>query len=141
MHHGYRRLTLVDNGRPWPHAEVFRAELEPLEPVRDAWLSWIEPGGFIVPHRDGSPYFERWQVPLSTAGHWGDGTEAEDGVPFQVRHWESHAVVNDSDRPRIHLVVDRDVPVDAPSQKFQTYPPTPEIEALIERSRDAASQG
>jgi hypothetical protein len=94
---------------PW------RAILDRFAPVRDAWLSWIEPGGFILEHTDRGPFYERWQVPVVTAGTTTqDGlTEAsEDGVPFRVRHWLPHSVDNPTSSPRIHVVIDRDVLVD-----------------------------
>ena len=114
VHHGYRRVTL-DHLR-----EPFAFVLAAFAPVHDAWLSWIDPGGFIVPHRDAAPWRERWQVPIATAGTFTQGgTFAPvDGVPFAVRHWEWHSVNNLSDRPRIHLVIDRDVLLDLPPLPF-----------------------
>jgi hypothetical protein len=110
VHHGYRRCSLRGAAAvPWS------AILDRFAPVRDAWLSWIDPGGFILEHCDRGPFYERWQVPVATAGTTTqDGlTEAsEDGVPFRVRHWLPHSVANPTDRPRIHVVIDRDVLVD-----------------------------
>lgn len=104
-HHGYRRVTLAGLGG-------FRFVLDEFGPVRDAWLSWIDPGGFIVRHRDRGPHRERWQVPVATAG-WmeqdGRRIVAVDGVPFRVWQWLPHAVGNPDDRPRVHLVIDRDI--------------------------------
>jgi hypothetical protein len=97
---------------------VVLSELDPFapvlalfEPIRDAWLSWIDPGGFIVRHRDAGPYYDRWQVPIRTAGWMQQETAeaAQDGRPFRVRHWLPHSVANPSTEPRIHLVIDRDV--------------------------------
>lgn len=120
VHHGYRRVVLVQAGYWRAEADLFRFALDEFSPVFDAWLSWIDPGGFILPHRDAGPYRERWQVPVHAAGDLG-GAEAEDGVPFPVRHWERHSVRNDTDHPRVHIVLDRDVVLPVKSQPFQTF--------------------
>ena len=115
VHHGYRRVVLLEL------AEPFRFVLDRFEPIRDAWLSWLDPGGFIVVHRDAGPYFDRWQVPISTAG-WmeqGEAQTATDGVPFRVEHWRPHSVWNRTDRPRIHLVIDRDQVVNPSRDPFR----------------------
>lgn len=114
VHHGYRRVTLPDLAGPF--AEV----LSVFAPIRDAWVSWIDPGGFIAPHRDGGPYYDRWQVPIRTAG-WTEqamAEEATNGVPFRVRHWLTHSVRNPTGEPRIHLVIDRDVIVNPARDAF-----------------------
>lgn len=102
-HHGYRRVVLAE-------LAPFRFVLDEFDPIHDAWLSSIEPGGYIVAHRDKGPHRERWQVPVSTAG-WmeqnGMRSAAVDGVPFRVEQWLTHAVGNPTTRPRIHLVIDR----------------------------------
>lgn len=136
VHHGYRRIGLVSASQWQPHAELFEFVWDALNPVRDAWLSWIEPGGFILPHRDAGPWWERWQVPIQVAGDWrtDNGTSlAVPGSPFQVTHWEPHAVTNRGTSPRIHLVVDRNVQVDQPPLPFATYPPA-DMADLIERA-------
>lgn len=125
VHHGYRRVVLA-------HLEAFRFVLDRFEPVADAWLSRIDPGGFIVPHRDAGPYRERWQIPIATAGTL-NGIPAEDGVPFQVWHWLPHWVENPSDRPRIHLVIDRAVIVNPATDPFtveDTCPAEPKANHL-----------
>lgn len=108
-HHGYRRVVLAE-------LEPFRFVFDEFAPVADAWLSCIDPGGFIVRHRDKGPHKERWQVPVSTAG-WmeknGMRGSATDGVPFRVEQWLPHAVGNPTTRPRIHLVIDRDIVADS----------------------------
>lgn len=113
VHHGYRRCSVVSNGQL--REPRFADLLAPLGPVRTAWLSWIEPGGFIVEHIDAGPHFERWQIPLSEAGVLlQDGVPVvhEVGVPFRVRHDRWHSVDNRTgDAPRVSLVVDRDMPV------------------------------
>lgn len=115
VHHGYRRVVLAHLREP------FGFVLEHFAPIYDAWLSWIDPGGFIVPHRDGGHYRERWQVPIHAAGELG-GIHPTDGVPFRVRQWERHSVRNDTAHPRIHLVIDRDVLLPVEPMKFETYP-------------------
>lgn len=110
-HHGYRRVT-VDGLEP------FRFVLDGFAPVHNAWLSWIDPGGFIVAHVDAGPYRERWQVPIIPGDISGDLCVA--GVPFRVAHWEPHWVCNrHGDRPRVHLVIDRDVIVDPAPAPFR----------------------
>lgn len=111
-HDGYRTLPLIQPDGPQPQAGAFRFVLADFQPVYQAWLSWLEPGGYILPHVDAGPYRERWQVPIHPAGELG-GSEAQAGVAFRVEHWEPHSVTNTTDRPRVHIVIDRDVVVDA----------------------------
>jgi hypothetical protein len=111
-------VSLVTGGKVKAPAAPFRFVLEAFAPVWNAWLSRIEPGGLIHPHIDAGPYRERWQVPIQPAGVM-NGVEAVSGVPFPVKHWEPHSVENTGDRPRIHLVIDRAVMVDAPSAPYQ----------------------
>lgn len=114
-HHGYRQVTLVSAGQRQPASDPFGFVLDGFEPVWSAWLSWIEPGGYIVTHRDGGPYRERWQVPIVPGDF--NGTTAQAGVPFRVAHWEPHRV-DPQPGPRIHLVIDRDVLLDVPDALF-----------------------
>ncbi|UGT65322.1 aspartyl/asparaginyl beta-hydroxylase domain-containing protein [Nocardia gipuzkoensis] len=136
VHHGYRRVVLVSARQPWDHAALFSDVLAAFAPVWEAWLSWIEPGGFIAPHRDAGPWRERWQVPIGAAGEWhGDNRfRPESGIPFVVQHWESHAVVNNTDQPRIHLVLDRDVWLDRAPEPFEVYPIPDDMTDLVQRS-------
>lgn len=122
VHHGYRSSQLVDAGRP--RSTCFADVLAEFAPVYEAWVSWIDPGGFILLHCDAGPYRERWQVPISTAGG-GPCGRAVDGQPFRVHQWEPHHVVNDTGRPRIHLVIDRDVIVDDSLTPFTVYEEPP----------------
>lgn len=136
MHHGYRRVVLV-SARYWTeHAEWFRRVLAEFAPVYDAWLSWIDPQGFIVPHRDGGPHRERWQVPIQARGefHAGEPFTPVEGKCFAVRHWQPHSVMNDTDQPRIHVVIDRDVWVSRKRQAFALHPIPPDMADLVERS-------
>jgi hypothetical protein len=117
VHHGYSRVVLVEM------AEQFGFVLDRFAPIRDAWLSSIEPGGFILTHHDAGPYFDRWQVPISTSG-WMDQGSAEsatDGVPFRVQHWNPHSVTNPGASPRVHLVLDRQVIVNSARSPFRLY--------------------
>jgi hypothetical protein len=92
--------------------------LDSFAPIWCAWVSRIEPGGLVHRHIDAGPYRERWQVPIQPAGVM-NGVEAVAGIPFRVRHFEPHSVENDTDRARIHIVIDRDVLVDARQPPFQ----------------------
>jgi hypothetical protein len=114
----YRIVSLAAGGKLRPHADAFRFVLTAFAPIYAAWVSRIEPGGVIRPHIDAGPYRERWQVPIQPAGVM-NGSEAVAGVPFPVKHWEPHSVENTGGRPRIHLVIDRAVMVDAPSAPYQ----------------------
>lgn len=110
VHHGYRQVTVALAGRI--HLPQFVAWLEPFAPVRGAWLSRIEPGGFIVEHIDAGPHYERWQIPLTVSGvlsHDGNPVAHQVGHPFAVRHFDWHSVRNDDPTDRISLVIDRDV--------------------------------
>jgi hypothetical protein len=118
VHQGYRSVQLTDSGQP--RSDLYAWVLDEFQPVWSAWLSLIEPGGYIVAHRDAGPYRERWHVPISTAGEGPDGV-AVDGVPFRVDQSAPHSVVNKTDRPRIHLVIDRDVIVDPRPLRFETF--------------------
>jgi hypothetical protein len=136
VHHGYRRVVLVSGGKPWLHSESFRPVFDSLAPIHEAWLSRIDPGGFIVPHRDAGPWRERWQVPINAAGDWFAATAftPEDGVAFPVQHWEPHAVVNSTDRPRIHLVLDRDIWIAEAPEPFELYPIPADMTDIVRRS-------
>lgn len=121
VHHGYRRCVIV-NGGTYRLAE-FAGLLAEFEPVRECWLSWIEPGGHIVEHIDGGPYYERWQVPLTANGVLRQGDTDVDhvvGEPFRVSQWEWHSVTNDSAHARVSLVIDRNIPAGVPTAPFQT---------------------
>jgi hypothetical protein len=114
----YRLVSLVTGGQFWEPSVPFMFVLDQFAPVWSAWVSRIEPGGLIHPHIDQGPYRERWQIPIQPAGVM-NGVEAVAGVPFRVNHWEPHSVENPTDRPRIHLVIDRDVIVDAQPTPFR----------------------
>lgn len=117
----YRVVPLVTGGQSQPPADPFEFVLGVFAPVWSAWISRIEPGGLIHPHIDAGPYRERWQVPIQPAGLL-NGVEAVAGVPFRVEQWKPHWVENESDRPRIHLVIDRDLMVDGREVPFQRLP-------------------
>lgn len=138
VHHGYRRVVLVSAGQWQPHAELFAFVWDAMSPVADAWLSSIEPGGFIVPHCDGGPWKERWQIPIRAQGHWHGEAAAFapiSGEAFPVEHWKPHAVTNRSSEPRIHLVVDRNVPVNREPKPFALMPAPADMADLIERTQ------
>lgn len=135
VHHGYSTAK-VCGSRTEP-AGPFGWVVDEFAPVAAAWLARLEPGGFIAPHRDRGPWFERWHVPIWTAGEWGDGHVPEPGVAFQVRHWEPHSVWNPTDRPRTHLIIDRDVQVDRPPAGLETYPIPDRYAELVARAEGA----
>jgi hypothetical protein len=120
VHHGYRQAIIVTGGVTRCHD--YDALLAPLAPIRECWVSWIDPGGYIVEHHDAGPYLERWQIPLTEAGTLiqdGEPVVHEVGVPFRVHQYRWHSVVNRHDEPRVSLVVDRDVPAGVPSAPFR----------------------
>lgn len=138
VHHGYRRIVLVNATHRLPAAEPFGVVLDAFAPVFEAWLSWIGPGGFIRPHRDAGPWRERWQVPIQAAGEF-RATEAfvpVDGRAFPVEHWKPHAVINTTDQPRIHVVIDRDMWIDHTRAAFALFPIPDDMTDLVERSLD-----
>jgi hypothetical protein len=136
VHHGYRRVVLVSAGQPWEHAHHFGFVLDRLAPIQEAWLSRIEPQGFIAPHRDAGPWRERWQIPIAAAGEW-CGAETfipADGQAFPVEHWARHSVINNTGLPRIHLVLDRDVWLSRAPEPFEVYPIPDDMTDLVQRS-------
>lgn len=97
----YRVCPLVANGRAKPNARLFRAALDEFAPVWDAWLAETGPGGDVAPHIDPPPHRER-------EFHYDTETfTPTEGVPFQVQHWRRHWATNDTDRRRVHLIIDR----------------------------------
>lgn len=119
VHHGYRQIQ-IQPGSP------FGFVYKDFEPVKTAWLSRIDPGGFVNLHRDAGPYRERWQIPIYPNGSisYDDGTgpAAVAGVPFQVEHWRWHRVdVPAAGEARIHVVLDRDVVVDPTVSGFEVF--------------------
>ena len=128
VHHGYRQVTVVLAGRL--AVPEFADILASFAPVHGAWLSSLEPGGFIAEHIDAGPYRERWQVPFTADGclsQCGTDVTHEVGVPFRVRHHDWHSVRNDSDRRRVSLVIDRAVLLPIPSAPLQVRPITREM--------------
>jgi hypothetical protein len=115
---GYQFASLVQGGHRKEAANLFQFVLVKFEPIHTAWVARVPPRGFIGPHIDQGPYHERWHVPIHPAGTF-DGRKVKAGVSFPVKHWEAHRVDNDTDRDRIHLVIDRDVWVDVPAAPFQ----------------------
>lgn len=124
VHQGYSRAVLVEAGRYTPAGDLFGFVLDEFGPVWSAGAAAVEPGGFIVPHCDAGPHRERWHVPIEPAGAT-CGVEAVAGVPFPVEHWEPHDVINDTDRRRVHLVIDRDVIVRPDPTPFLIQPKEP----------------
>lgn len=115
VHEGYRQTQRLD---------AFGWVLDGFTPIRSAWLSVIEPGGYVLPHVDGSPYWERWQIPIIPAGRFvqaGQELEQVAGYPFRVSQWLPHEVVNDTTHARVHLVIDRDLQAVPDVASFQVF--------------------
>jgi len=115
---GYQFASLIQGHIRKSSAALFQFVLVEFEPIWTAWIAKVPAGGYIAPHIDAGPYYERWHVPIVPAGTF-DNRTVEAGVSFPVKHWEPHRVDNPTDRARIHLVIDRDVMVDVPPAPFQ----------------------
>lgn len=134
VHHRYRQLPLCRGGVRLPEASSFAHVLDDFKPVHAAFLSLTEPGGFIAPHVDAGPYWERWHVPIIAAGEWQEGGRVvipRAGVPFRVRHFHPHAVWNDTDVARVHLVIDVDRPLMWPTGTFRLFAIPEDRRALV----------
>lgn len=118
VHHGYRQVTLVANGAV--HMNGLGWLLEPWQPVWDAWLSWLEPGGYVRRHIDAGPYRERIQLPITHAGLL-NGKRHTLGEPFRVHQHEWHDVTNPDPEPRVVVVIDRGDPLPIPTGPFRLY--------------------
>jgi len=94
-------------------------------PTSGCWVSWIEPAGFIVPHKDaGKPYTKRMQVCVRPSGAMWDPDRGwftvEPGETFEVFHWLPHAV-QVGDVPRVHVVLDLLEPAGVPDGGFELF--------------------
>lgn len=97
-------------------APLFNALLDavPHEAIGRAMLVTLKPGGFIDEHFDSGNYaerYDRFHVALqSEAGNsfvvGGDSFHARAGEAFWFNVKRQHSVVNHSEAPRIHLIVD-----------------------------------
>lgn len=125
VHHGYSRAHASAHHFGWVF-DQFDA------PVRQATLTRLDPGGFILPHRDAGPFFERWQVPIIPAGVWGDGFAPSAGVAHRVSHWLPHSVWNTGVRARVVLLVDLDREVRASGLFEGPFPVPPEFQRLVD---------
>jgi hypothetical protein len=127
-HQGYSQITVALAGRI--ELPQFAPWLASFAPVRRAWLSRLDPGGYIVEHIDAGPHHERWQIPLTEHGALSAGgvpAPVVVGVPYRVRHDWWHSVANDSTGARVALVIDRDVMVQPSASplrlKYKEAPP------------------
>jgi Aspartyl/Asparaginyl beta-hydroxylase len=120
VHHKYQTMGIRSYG-VWSAEETFAAVVDYFEPIRSVSITKLNPGGFIIPHTDGTPHYERWQIPIRVAGSF-ENYEMEIGVPFLVHHWKVHSVWNPTKKPRIHLLIDRDIPLLHYSVTFMKYP-------------------
>ena len=104
------------------------------KPPLRLWYAKLDPGGYIVPHSDQGPWMERWHYPIEPAGWvWqeSEGFHKAPSEPFPMRHWEPHAVWNDDNTPRIHLIVEYDNPIDHPDADLTLYPMLPEMDEVV----------
>jgi hypothetical protein len=121
VHHGMSRQRVVSDGYRHPPAALFERVLDRFAPVRMMYVSQLDPGGFIVSHRDASPWYDRWHVPVLAAGTYTEEGRVYTpiaGEPFRVRHWVCHALSNPGPDVRVSLVIDRDVAVSRPPAPF-----------------------
>lgn len=130
VHHGYSRVIVGSGLR-----DALAFVLDDFEPLFQASLTRLAPGGFIAPHRDAPPWRERWQVPIA-GGVWGGGVVRDPGVPHRVEHWLPHSVWNPAPGPRYTLLIDVDRLLDLPMQPFETFPIPDEHVALVAAARD-----
>lgn len=129
VHHGYS--TMEHRGD------------SPIPDAVKVWWGRLEPGGFIVPHIDKSPWRRRWHYPVLPSGYvWdSDGTRAAPSEPFAMRHHEPHAVWVPPDQPpRLHLIAEFDDPVPGESPLTMCGMIDP-IAELIERYAEMTLRG
>lgn len=133
---GYSQASHLRSTKPTTNDIALQYGAEP--PILRAFYAKIDPGGFIIPHIDASPWHERWHYPIQTGGHfWQDGVHFSPTEPFIVKHWLPHAVYNNSDKPRVHLIVDRDIELTPrPATGLVLTKMIPEVQALIDRSHE-----
>jgi hypothetical protein len=106
-------------------------------PYRRVWYAKLLPGGFAIPHIDTGPFYDRWHIPIEPAGwfwEYGTYTQQPDTI-FRVRHWLPHAVWNDEDIPRVHIMVDRNELAYPGTKELELFHGmVPEIETLMMRA-------
>ncbi len=78
-------------------------------------VNLLEPGGKLSAHRDGPPDDDRWHLPVETnkAAVWWDEVTAQT-IHMEAGYWHGpvyycgvlHAVANNGDTPRLHIVAD-----------------------------------
>ena len=105
-----------------PQLQDFVENLVELEQCSDVHVLRLAPGGFVVPHADdpsravsssisvalNMPEGCSFQIGLSTKGEMVPGAHEvpfEPGTGFVVNPSKVHAVKNESDEPRYHLIV------------------------------------
>lgn len=97
------------------HDTLLGREIAYLFPNRGVWqiiLNALLPGGELKPHIDGPPYRERWHLVLKSKGAEFYQEQAGWFAPLQgrwfgpVSYWVPHAVRNNTEHERIHIVVD-----------------------------------
>lgn len=124
VHHGYRTAPgTIDD----------LADMVGLVGVVKVWFGMLEPGGFIVPHIDASPWYRRWHYPLEPAGYvlQGDTVTESPSDPFEIFHYQPHAVWNPTDKRRVHMLVETDERIPGESN-LVLCPMIAEIQGLID---------
>jgi hypothetical protein len=132
VHHGYATAK----ADPLELLDVYPEILAPEGRwITKTWFGKLDPGGFIIPHIDQGPWTERWHYPIESAGWtWQQSTGYVQAPtePFPIRHWEPHAVWNDTDRPRVHLLVEYDNSIDLPHSGLVFCDMLPEVQAMLD---------
>jgi hypothetical protein len=115
--HGYQSVALWLNGTGYTDdGEHFKWLLEGFQPLRDARITRLVPGGYIKTHIDNGPYYERWQIPIHVQGvFWEDNEVVEQipGIPWTVHHHLAHSVnvPENEERARLVILIDRQIPL------------------------------
>ena len=113
---GYdKRYRWIDEIRDQiPNTMAFFETFRPFDHLRRIRLQWVEPGGYIEPHRDIEHGTDR-KVFVNIAVNNPKGCELRFGdvaVPFEagsifmIDNTQKHSVYNASDQSRAHLIVD-----------------------------------
>lgn len=129
VHHGYSTAKA--------DLAAVRAEYSLVGPT-NAWYAKLEPGGFIVPHIDKGPWWERWHIPVAGVGYcWQEGEIDEANFNprtelYAIRHWEGHAVWNPFVEPRVILIVEYPRQIQRQATDLILEPMIPEVQVMID---------
>lgn len=111
---GHAQIDLLD---AFPHVKWAIEDLRQMtghRTLNQVMVNQLEPGGKLSAHRDGPPDDARYHLPVVTNDRamWWDEYNAT--LHMEDGYWHGpvpycgvlHAVVNNGDRARLHLVVD-----------------------------------